>query len=598
MDNEKQGAPLFNVNDGSSAAFDTLNHSTDNSTDNSTHVDNHNVHTDYSSHIVYQGSAATEKLREEKKEEYRQFCKRTIVSSNIDRPTRLMLDEKGFALGLSKSDMELTEKSVMAYLVSNELNAANRSKLELAKDAILNNDTRAIVDRTTAMADHTENEEVQFYANLILAVEKPSLCITRYQRRQYDNYWQTFWTYFAYKATRNNVQAEELLDKVANWYNQPEDQVYLLSGAGWFFDYFANNAPESSRKNGCAELMRFRNGDSKLDGLITALQYMMSNPRPLYFSGFTERDFYLRLFGAKERTAQSTLREKLQSTSESGSPFASLRDRITASPHPEPQPDPQPVAAQLQPVVQPEPQPVVVQPEPQPVVVHPEPQSVAQPVVAHPEQQPVVRPVFQPESRPVVPPVSPTTPTGTSYGDGKKKNLIILAAVIVGCLVLGGGWILKADNSKDDVSSQDAIHSTTQAAPLEVSKDEPLDVTPQTSVVEQKAEQKKEVKSGPEKTVVQATAAPAPSKPVVQSSSKVLDLGYAVYKGKVKDGLPDDVDGRMEYREAHIIDSRDRKGRVAEPGDYVMGEYSEGHLVQGTWFGSDNQIKGSILIGK
>ena len=87
------------------------------------------------------------------------------------------------------------------------------------------------------------------------------------------------------------------------------------------------------------------------------------------------------------------------------------------------------------------------------------------------------------------------------------------------------------------------------------------------------------------------------SKPVsttVAKSSNSKNLGYAYFRGS----WPNDVNGRMEFKSTHVIDSKDPKNRMASPGDYVIGEWSDGHLVQGIWYGSDNQVKGSILIGK
>lgn len=83
-----------------------------------------------------------------------------------------------------------------------------------------------------------------------------------------------------------------------------------------------------------------------------------------------------------------------------------------------------------------------------------------------------------------------------------------------------------------------------------------------------------------------------PLKPTVSSGSK--SFGYATYRGS----WPNDTKGRMDFISSHVIDSRDPKGRVAEAGDYVIGEWSEGHLVQGVWYGADHQVKGRILIGK
>lgn len=87
--------------------------------------------------------------------------------------------------------------------------------------------------------------------------------------------------------------------------------------------------------------------------------------------------------------------------------------------------------------------------------------------------------------------------------------------------------------------------------------------------------------------------APVPAlKPAASSGSR--DLGYATFKGS----WPNDVNGRMVFKSSHVIDSKDPKKRIAEADDYVIGEWSDGHLVQGIWYSSDNQVKGSVIIGK
>ena len=95
------------------------------------------------------------------------------------------------------------------------------------------------------------------------------------------------------------------------------------------------------------------------------------------------------------------------------------------------------------------------------------------------------------------------------------------------------------------------------------------------------------------KTPAQSTK-PVTKPPVKSATSGTKNLGYANFRGS----WPSDVNGRMEFKSTHVIDSKDPKGRMASPGDYVIGEWSDGHLVQGIWYGSDNQVKGSILIGK
>ena len=75
-----------------------------------------------------------------------------------------------------------------------------------------------------------------------------------------------------------------------------------------------------------------------------------------------------------------------------------------------------------------------------------------------------------------------------------------------------------------------------------------------------------------------------------------LDLGYAVWRGPVKNGKPHG-DGVMTFKSSHRIDSRDPAGNIAESGDYVDGTYVNGHLDQGTWHKSSGGSE-YLLIGQ
>ncbi len=144
-------------------------------------------------------------------------------------------------------------------------------------------------------------------------------------------------------------------------------------------------------------------------------------------------------------------------------------------------------------------------------------------------------------------------------------------------------------------TSKSVPAATPKSAPVKASKPAQTATSKPVSVTTSKS-----VPAATSKTTPTASSKPAPAKTAKTVSTTVAkstgskDLGYATYKGK----WPDDVNGRMEFKTSHVIDSRDPKGRVAQPGDYVVGEWSEGHLVQGVWYGADNKAKGSILIGK
>ena len=75
-----------------------------------------------------------------------------------------------------------------------------------------------------------------------------------------------------------------------------------------------------------------------------------------------------------------------------------------------------------------------------------------------------------------------------------------------------------------------------------------------------------------------------------------LDLGYAIWKGPVKNGKPNG-DGTMTFKSSHRIESRDPAGNIAEAGDYVSGTYVNGHLDQGTWHKSSGETE-FLMIGQ
>ena len=178
----------------------------------------------------------------------------------------------------------------------------------------------------------------------------------------------------------------------------------------------------------------------------------------------------------------------------------------------------------------------------------------------------------------------------------KKLILGILAALIIIGAVLaivlsGDGKSGKAEQEMIAAVDSDSIRAAQmeekqlamqrQQDSLQAIADSLARVAEEAMIAEEQAKEK-----------VQNTPAAKPASPRAASGSK--DLGYATFKGT----WPNDVNGRLVFKSAHLIDSRDPKSRMAEAGDYVIGEFSDGHLVQGIWYGSDNTVKGSIIIGK
>lgn len=69
-----------------------------------------------------------------------------------------------------------------------------------------------------------------------------------------------------------------------------------------------------------------------------------------------------------------------------------------------------------------------------------------------------------------------------------------------------------------------------------------------------------------------------------------------IFKGSLKNGVPHGH-GVLYFRVRQRIDTHDEKERTAEKGDYIQGEWKNGHLLMGRWFGANNIEKEFIIIG-
>lgn len=93
------------------------------------------------------------------------------------------------------------------------------------------------------------------------------------------------------------------------------------------------------------------------------------------------------------------------------------------------------------------------------------------------------------------------------------------------------------------------------------------------------------------------TAKPQQSTPKTQSSSNgKLRLSYGSYSGDLKNGYPDGM-GRLTYSSSRQINRYDSKRRVANAGDYVIGEFVRGFFVQGKHYDSDGNLIETLMIG-
>ena len=102
------------------------------------------------------------------------------------------------------------------------------------------------------------------------------------------------------------------------------------------------------------------------------------------------------------------------------------------------------------------------------------------------------------------------------------------------------------------------------------------------------------------KTVVSTTVpvAKPSSVPTTQTTNGgTLNLSYGKYTGSIKGGYPHGQ-GRLVYTTSRQINRNDMKGRTANPGDYVIGEFFNGFVVYGKHYDSEGNLLESLTIGQ
>ena len=184
---------------------------------------------------------------------------------------------------------------------------------------------------------------------------------------------------------------------------------------------------------------------------------------------------------------------------------------------------------------------------------------------------------------------------------GNGKRIAILIAIFGGAaLVIGGivyGIVFGVQKSREnaeleliEAARQDSIRAAEAAEAARLDSIKALEEAAEAARLAEEA-----AAAAEQARLDSIKAAEEAAKAVKKVSKGSLD--YGKWSGAWKNGQPNGT-GTMTYTKEHLIDSRDPKKRVAQPGDYIIGEFSNGRLVQGKWFDASNNVKGSIIIGK
>lgn len=179
---------------------------------------------------------------------------------------------------------------------------------------------------------------------------------------------------------------------------------------------------------------------------------------------------------------------------------------------------------------------------------------------------------------------------------GNKKLPLIIGGVVAviaiaaGCFFAfsGGG----SEEQKPEVTDTIPAVDTTKVVTPEVKPD--TIVRTDTVVVRDTIVQNNTVTTNEKVTTKTVVTTSAPAQPKASSGS--LSLSYGKYTGATKGGYPHGQ-GRLTYNKTRQINRNDTKGRTANAGDYVIGEFFNGFVVYGKHYDADGNLLESLNFG-
>ena len=153
----------------------------------------------------------------------------------------------------------------------------------------------------------------------------------------------------------------------------------------------------------------------------------------------------------------------------------------------------------------------------------------------------------------------------------------LIAGIVAGVLVLGGGAFFLLNKPKADTPVAEAPAAKTELQKTEL----------------QKVELTKTEMPKTETPKVEATKTEAPK---AEAPKTAVSANANTFTGTVVNGYPDGF-GTYTFKTARQIDAHDPEARMAEAGDYIKGDWREGHLNYGEWYDAAGNKKAFIRLG-
>ena len=293
--------------------------------------DSHDTISNNNTTIVLNGKSLEDLTLKERKVSYRKFCTDVIENGIITPAVRKKLDMYALELDLSQEDAREIERFVKKHSsdAGYELNAFDRDNIDIIKANIAANqgNINDMLAKLEAMSSY-DNDEVQFYYNMLQCISSPSVIIRKYEDREQDVYWLAFWAYVGFLKNGQKVKAEKVLRELTVWDSQSQDNLHLLQATGALIGDDIDSAG--------IFLTKAKNISYLLQPMSQTASYIIKCKGQRKLSNSKEINFFLeKLYGLKEDSpvyAQETYAAPVSDALKNRIPQSKPSVAVTATP--------------------------------------------------------------------------------------------------------------------------------------------------------------------------------------------------------------------------------------------------------------------------
>lgn len=190
--------------------------------------------------------------------------------------------------------------------------------------------------------------------------------------------------------------------------------------------------------------------------------------------------------------------------------------------------------------------------------------------------------------------LSPCAPPKKKEGNTKLYGIIaavVVLATIIGCVIVLSGGSTKEPKPMTDTLQVDSVKEEAKDMTDTVTIVQRDTITRVDTVKIEKTIEKKVTPVAQKKTTTTTTTSKSTG-----SSFGSLRLSYGKYTGATKNGYPHGQ-GKLTFTTSRQINRNDVKGRTANAGDYVIGEFFNGFVVYGKHYDASGNLIGSLNFG-